>query len=132
MGRSSGSAGATRYVVASYRWNAVNLALSSAFFVADRAYTVRGIRGRVDALGVDIGTVTAVVRKVPSGTAIASGTVLHTGSFNLKGTDDSNQTLALSSTPSDLAIVAGDALAVHLTGVPTSGQGCVSVTLEPS
>lgn len=131
MSRSSGNS-RTPYTVASYTWNAVNLAVSTAFFVADRVYTIRGIRGRIDALGVDVGAVTIAVRKVPSGTAIASGTVLHTGSLNLKGTDDTNQTPSLSSTPSDLVLAAGDALAVHLTGVPTTAQGVVSVTLEPS
>jgi hypothetical protein len=35
------------------------------------------------------------------------------------------------STPSDLVLAAGDALAVQLTGVPVAAQGCVTVQLVP-
>lgn len=115
---------------ASYRWNAVNLALSTVFFTADRSLRVATIRVRVDIAGTDVGGVTAVIRKVPSGTAVASGTALHTGSINLKGTANTNQSLTLSSTPTDLELVDGDSLAFHLTGVPAVAQGAVTVVLQ--
>jgi hypothetical protein len=93
---------------------------------------VQGIVGRVTVAGTDSGSVTAVVRKVSSGTAIASGTALHSGSFNLKGTADTNQTLTLSTTPSDLIVEAGQALAIDFTGTLTSATGVISVFLNPA
>jgi hypothetical protein len=86
----------------------------------------------VTVAGTDSGSVTAVVRKVSSGTAIASGTALHSGSFNLKGTADTNQTLTLSTTPSDLIVEAGQALAIDFTGTLTSATGVISVFLNPA
>lgn len=103
--------------------------VDKSFFVADRAYKVKAIRGRVDVAGTDGGAVTATIRKVPSGTALASGTVLHSGTFNLKGTAATNQTLTLSATSGVLDIAAGDSLAVDFTGTLTSATGTISVTL---
>lgn len=102
------------------------------FFVATRKVRVKAITGRVTAAGTDVGAVTAVIRKVPSGTAIGSGTALHSGSFNLKGTADTNQTLTLSTTSSDLDLAAGDALASDFTGVLTAATGAVSVAYSPT
>ncbi|MFV3416133.1 hypothetical protein ACNFH8_28105 [Pseudomonas sp. NY15436] len=100
-------------------------------FVADRAYTVKAIRGRVDVAGTG-GACTAVIRKAPSGTAITSGTALHTGSFNLVGTANAQQAMTLSTTASDLLLAAGDAIAFDLTGTPTSAVGAISVFLNPA
>lgn len=105
--------------------------VDSAFFVADRPYIVKAVRGRVDVAGTG-GACTAVIRKVPSGTAITSGTAVNTGSFNLVGTANASQTLSLSATASDLLMAAGDALAFDLTGTATSAVGCVTVTLAPA
>lgn len=105
--------------------------VDSTFFVADRPYVVKAIRGRVDVAGTG-GACTAQIRKVPSGTAITSGTVLHTGTFNLVGTANAGQTLALSATPSDLLLAAGDAIAFDLTGTATSAVGNITVTLNPA
>src|SRR5690242_19420562 len=96
----------TEYVAAS---------IDKTFFVATRKVRVKAITGRVTAAGTDGGAVTAVVRKVPSGTAIGSGTALHSGTYNLKGAADTNQSLTLSTTSSDLDLAAGDALAVDFT-----------------
>lgn len=98
-------------------------------FVADRAYRVKGIRGRVTVAGTDAGAVTATIRKAASGTAIASGTALHSGTFDLKGTADTNQTLTLSTTDTDLDIAAGDCIAIDFTGTLTAATGAVTVTL---
>ena len=68
------------------------------FFVADRPYVVVGIRGVNDVIGTG-GACTAVIRKVPSGTALTSGTALHSSSFNLVGTAATVQTLTLSTAP---------------------------------
>ena len=100
-------------------------------FTADRPYVVKAIRGRVDVAGTG-GACTAVLRKVPSGTAITSGTALHTGSYNLVGTANAQQALTLSTTASDLLLAAGDSIAYDLTGTATSAVGNLSVTLNPA
>lgn len=102
----------------------------TSFFIADRALVVKAIRGRVDVAGTG-GACTAVIRKVPSGTAGTSGTALHSGSYNLVGTANTNQTLTLSTTTNDLRLAAGDALFFDLTGTPTSAVGAVTVHLAP-
>ena len=101
------------------------------FFVADRPYVVVGIRGVNDVIGTG-GACTAVIRKVPSGTALASGTALHSSSFNLVGTAATVQTLTLSTTLSDLQIAAGDRISFDLTGTATSAIGCITVHLSPA
>lgn len=113
----------TEYVAAS---------IDKTFFVATRKMRVKSIIGRVTVAGTDAGAVTAIIRKVPSGTAIGSGTALHSSTYNLKGTADTNQTLTLSTTSSDLDLAAGDAIAVDFTGTLTSATGVISVALSPS
>ncbi len=112
-------------------WNAVNLAVDQSFFTASRRWKAVDIRGRVDVAGTG-GACTAIVRKVPSGTALASGTALHTGTFNLVGTVVTNQTLTLSGTPADLEIAVGDSIVFDLTGTPTTAVGSITVTLIPN
>jgi hypothetical protein len=100
-------------------------------FTANRAYRIVAIRGTPDVAGTDGGGVTAEVRKVPSGTAITAGTVVHTGTYNLKGTVDTVQSLTLSSTDANLLLAAGDSLAIDFTGTLTSATGVISVGLLP-
>ena len=100
-------------------------------FTADRPYVVKAIRGRVDVAGTG-GACTAQIRKVPSGTALTSGTVLHSGTYNLVGTAATQQALTLSTTPSDLLMAAGDSICYDLTGTATSAVGAISVTLNPA
>lgn len=118
------------FIVASTEWNASSV--DKVFFIAARPMKVVSIVSRVTVAGSDAGAVTAVLRKVPSGTAIGSGTQLNTGSINLKGTADTNQTLTLSTTEGVLDIVAGRALAIDFTGVLTSATGVVTVTMVPA
>lgn len=117
------------FVPATFTYNVPAADLT--FFVADRPYVVIGIRGRVDVAGTG-GACTAVIRKVPSGTALTSGTALHSGSFNLVGTANTNQTLTLSTTEGVLQIAAGDAIAFDLTGTATSATGAITVHLAPA
>lgn len=100
-------------------------------FVAQRAYRVKGVLGKVTAAGTDAGAVTLAVKKAPSGTAIASGTALHASTMNLKGTAATNQTLTLSTTSTDLDIAAGDSIGIDVTGTMTAATGVVSVLLAP-
>jgi hypothetical protein len=100
-------------------------------FIATRAMRVKAAYLRPYVAGTDAGAVTVTLRKVPSGTAIAGGTALHTGTGNLKGTPDTVQTLTLSATAADLGLAAGDALAIDFTGVMTAARGVVTVGLAP-
>lgn len=118
-------------VQASTEWLATSV--DKVFFVANRAYRVKRIVGRVTVAGTDTTTPApiAVIRKVPSATAIASGTALHSSSINLKGTADTNQVLTLSTTSTDLDLAQGDALAIDFTGTLTAATGGVTVGLAP-
>lgn len=127
---------ATRNPTAGVGWLTASIyynvpAADTSFFVADRAYVVKGIRGVNDVIGTG-GACTAVIRKVPSGTALASGTALHSGSYNLVGTAATNQTLTLSTIGSDLLLAAGDRIAADYTGTATSAIGAITVTLAPA
>lgn len=101
------------------------------FFIANRAYTVKSITANVEVAGTDAGAVTAAIKKAPSGTDIAAGTALHTGTVNLKGTVDTNQSMTLEAA-ANLAIAAGDRIGFDFTGVMTAAVGAVSVSLEPA
>lgn len=103
-----------------------------AFFVAHRAYRVHKITVRPLVVGSDGGAVTAVIKKAPSGTAIASGTALHSSTADLKGTINTNQALTLSATTADLNIAAGDAIGMDTTGTMTAARGVVTVELLPT
>lgn len=101
-------------------------------YVASRRMIVKAINWRVEVAGTDASAVTAVVKKAASGTAIASGTALHSSSANLKGTAATNQALTLSTTASDLEIPAGTAIGVDFTGTLTSATGVCTVMLAPA
>lgn len=101
------------------------------FFVASRAYQIQSIIARPLVAGSDGDGVTGQIRKAPSGTAPASGTVVHSSTIDLKGTINTNQAITLSATPAAILLAAGDALALDVTGVLTAARGIVSVVLLP-
>lgn len=101
------------------------------FFVADRPYVIKAIRGRVDVAGTG-GACTVQIRKTATATAPASGTVVHSGTYNIVGTANANQALTLSTTASDLLLAVGDALSYDLTGTATSAVGNITVHLAPA
>lgn len=101
------------------------------FLTVSRTMIVKAIIGRVDVAGTG-GACTATIRKVSSGTAGTSGTALHSGTYNLVGTANANQTLTLSTTEGALRLAAGDSLYFDLTGTPTSAVGNVTVVLAPA
>lgn len=117
------------FIPVEFNWNVPNA--DTSFFVADRPYRVKGIRARVDTAGTDAGAVTGAIKKAPSGTAVASGTALHSSTINLKGTAATNQVMTLSTTSSDLEIATGDCIGFDLTGVGTAAVGSVTVLLAP-
>lgn len=111
-------------------WSASDIASDRCNFIAGRDWKVVGITGRVEVAGTG-GACTLVVKKVASATDIASGTALHSGSFNLVGTVDTNQTLTLSTTETDLDIAAGSTIGIDVTGTATSAVGSVTIHLVP-
>jgi hypothetical protein len=115
-------------VVAQLRYDAT--IADTVFFVANRDYRVVGITGRVEVAGTG-GACTAVIKKAASATAIASGTALHSSTFNLVGTAATNQVLTVSTTLTVLAIPSGTCIGFDLTGTPTSAVGTISVFLIP-
>lgn len=70
--------------------------------------------------GSDGGAVTLMLKKVPSGTAKASGTDMLSAGLNLKATADTNVSGSLSATAADLLVADGDALGLVLTGTGTA------------
>jgi hypothetical protein len=92
---------------------------------------VQGISGRVEVAGTG-GACTFSLFKAPSGTAGASGVLLHTGTFNVAGTAATTQTLVLSTVVGALSLNAGDSIYLALTGVPTSAVGNVTIALNPA
>ena len=121
--------GAGAFIAAAFNYNVP--AVNQAIFVADRSMIVKGIRGRVDVLGTG-GACTYQIRKAVSGTIGTSGVLLHSGTFNLVGTINTNQSLTLTATAADLLLAAGDAIYMHLTGTATSAIGAVTVNLSPA
>jgi hypothetical protein len=100
-------------------------------FVATRRFVVKAISGCPAVAGTG-GACTAVVRKASGTTAIASGTALHSGSFNLVGTINTVQDLTLSTTPADLIIEDGDRIGIDYTGTATSAIGVITIMLAPA
>jgi len=69
--------------------------------------------------------------KAASGIAVGSGTLLHTGTFDLVGTADTNQVLTLVADLPSTTLQPGDSLGYVLTGTATSAVGVVTVVMEP-
>jgi len=129
MGRSLGVADSTA-CQQTINLDYVAALVTQKFYVAPRAGVVTDIRGVTRVAGSG-GACTISFFKVPDGVAVASGTLLHTGSFNLVGTADFQQVLTLVTDQTALTLKAGDALGYVLTGTATSAVGTVGVTIEP-
>lgn len=101
------------------------------FFIAESAYEVVDVKERHEQAGNDAGAVTLMLKKVPSGTAPASGTNTLSAGINLKATADTNQSGSLSATTANKQLAVGDALSLVSTGVLTNLLGVtVTVTLR--
>ena len=128
-GRALGVGNATsesKFIAFKYDANSV----TQKIFIAPFALRVTAIQGATRVAGSG-GACTYSFYKAADGVAVASGTVLHSGSFDVVGTADTNQYLTLSTNPDDLTFAAGDALGAALTGTPTSAVGAVTITFEP-
>ncbi len=129
MGRALGVGDSTqecKYVDFKYDANTV----TQAAFVAPFQCRLVKIVGRPRVAGSG-GACTFIAYKCASGIAAASGTLLHSGSFDVAGTADINQALTLVPQITSLNFVAGDSLNVVLAGTPTSAVGVLTFTFEP-
>ncbi len=99
-------------------------------FTAPYPMIVTGIVGvpRVAGSG---GACTVQFWKAASGVAVASGTLLHSGTYDLVGTADINQDLTLVGSQTARTLAAGDSIGYVLTGTATSAVGAFTITLEP-
>jgi hypothetical protein len=129
LGRSLGAVDSS-YCQNSFPINYIATLVTQPVFVAMRRSVVVDIRGRVIVAGTG-GACTISFYKAPSGTALASGTLLHTGSYNLVGTVDANQVMTLAANLDSLTLNVGDCVGYVLTGTATSAVGSVTVTIEP-
>ena len=125
FGVSNASTG-SKYIMFKYDANTV----TQKAFIAPVALRVVGIAGVTRVAGSG-GACTFSLYKTPDGIAVASGTLLHSGTYDLVGTADINQYLTLSTDLTALTFAPGDAIGVALTGTPTSAVGVLTFTLEP-
>jgi hypothetical protein len=100
------------------------------FFIADRPYRVTRV-SEVHSTACSVDNTVLQVRKVPTGTALTSGTALLATAISVEDTAgggaDANtvQAGALTTVTADLTLAAGDRLAVDFTGAVTALAGCV-------
>ena len=129
MGRLLGSTDSS-YCQQNVNFDYTSALVTQAFYCAPRTSIVTDIRGRVRVAGSG-GACTVQFFKAPSGTAVGSGTLLSSGTYNLVGTADAVQVLTLNAAQSTLILQPGDSLGYVLTGTATSAVGTITVTLEP-
>lgn len=100
------------------------------FFVATKPCRVVGCKATVTVAGTNGSAVTGMIEKVPSGTAIGSGTDILTATFDLKATANTVISPTLSATLTALVLSPNDCLALDVTGTLTDATGVVTVELE--
>lgn len=109
-------------VLGTMNYNVPVAGVATLLFYTTRAVVLDGIEGRTFVAGTG-GAATYSFYMAPSGTAPASGTVLHSGTFNMVGTIHTDQPLTLTTTqiPAEYAVWAVP------TGTATSAVGGVTV-----
>lgn len=112
-------------------FNYIATVVTQKFFIAPRKLQVIGIRGCTRVAGNDGSAVTLSVYKSASGIDVGSGALLHSGTFDVKGTADTNQILTLTGNQDSLILAPGDSLGVVLAGTATAAVGEIQVTMEP-
>ena len=102
---------------------ATALNYTAPFFIAQRDYQLISVTERHEVAATDMGAVTMMLNKVPSGTAPASGTAMLTAGLSLKTTANTNQSGSLVTTAGGLLVPRGYALSFVTTGTLTDVQG---------
>lgn len=113
-------------IVVSMRYSVPTDILSNGIFVADRAYNLIGILHRSTVAGTG-GACTGLVKKGATTVAITAGTAMHSTAIDFAATAAATAVIA----PTVLAIAAGDALGIDVTGTSTSAEGIVTLVLAP-
>jgi hypothetical protein len=126
LGLEGKDSGVGTMVLGTINYNVPVATTTALIFYASRAYVLDAIVGRTFVAGTG-GAATVSFYLAPSGTAPAAGTVLHSGTFNMVGTINTDQTLTLTTT----AIPAGSGVYAVYTGTATSAIGGVSVQGRP-
>lgn len=93
------------------------------------AWKLVSVTERHQTAGSDTTPPTLMVKKVPSGTAKASGTDMLSAGINLHATADTNQAGAIHGTAANITGAAGDGIGLVTTGTLTALDG-VTVTCE--
>lgn len=88
------------------------------------AWKLVSVTERHQVVGSDAGAVTVMVKKVPSGTAKASGTDMLSAGLDMKSTANTNQSGAIHATAANITGAAGDGIGLVLTGTATAVDGC--------
>jgi hypothetical protein len=106
--------------------------VTQTIFTAGNPVIVTQIYGRPRVAGSG-GACTLSFYKVPNGVAVASGTLLHSSSFNVAGTADTIQELTanLVTNLDSLTLQETDSIGYVLSGTPTSAVGHITICLEP-
>lgn len=110
--------------------NYISSLVTQKIFVCQTPMIITHIGGVTRVAGSG-GACTISFYKAASAIAVGSGTLLHSGSFDLVGTADTNQTLTLVTNQQSLTLAAGDSIGYVLTGTATSAVGTVTIQLEP-
>lgn len=123
------------FVVITLPWSAITHT-SGAFLtcsgpVLSRRMIVKSIYYHNDTAASN--AVTATLRQAPSGTAIGSGTALHSSTANLQASAATPVAMTLSTASGALDVAAGSRLGFVISGTPgAAGVGQFTVTLAPA
>ena len=112
-------------------FNYIATVVTQGIFVAPWPCVVSHILGRPQVAGTNGSACSLSFYKCANGIAPASGTVLHSGSYDMKGTIYTNQELTLVGNQDTLTLNTGDGVAVVLTGTATAAIGVIQLIVEP-
>lgn len=101
----------------------------STFFTSDEYYQIVSVKERHTTAGNDAGAVTAMLKRVPSGTAPSAGTDMLAAGMSMKSVANTSQSGTLHATVANQKLIPGQSLAAVLTGTPTTLAG-VEITVE--
>ena len=127
LGIEGKDAGAGSFMSNVLNYNVPVAATAVCLMNVGRAMVIDTIIGRPFVAGTG-GAATVAVWKAPSGTAPISGTQLHSGTFNMVGTINTDQSLTLTTT----TVAAGESVWAVFTGTATSAIGAISLNARPA
>lgn len=126
VGLEGKDAGKGPFIQGTVNYNVPVAGVAQCLLNPGRSLVIDSIIGRVRVAGSG-GAATYTIYKAASGTAPASGTALHSGTYNMVGTADTDQTLTLTTT----TLAAGESIWAVPTGTATSAIGSISVNCRP-